>query len=87
MLLELNEKYDHAIAIFGGAYGAHQAIISGKFDEFVPFLATVIKLAKFYRWHESIPQTLRRFCHLCLVDPALVEAYLGISFAELADEV
>ena len=86
-LLALNEKYDNAIAVFGGAYWAHQVVISGKFDEFIPFLGTVIRHAKFYRWHESIPQALRRFCHLCLVDPTLVEAYLGMSFEQLAQEV
>ena len=86
-LIALNEQYDHAIAIFGGAYWAHQLIISGKFDEFIPYLITVVKSARFYRWHESTPQTLRRFCHLCLVDPKLIEVYLGMSFEELAKVV
>jgi hypothetical protein len=86
-LLELNKKYDNAIAVFGGAYWAHQVVISGNFDEFVLFLGSVIRNARFYNWHESVPQALRRFCHLCLVDPTLVEVYLGMSLEQLVKEV
>ena len=86
-LLTLNKKYNNAIAVFGGAYWAHQVIISGNFNDFIPFLSTVITNARFYGWHESIPKALRRFCHLCLVDPKLVEVYLGMTFDQLAEEV
>lgn len=86
-LIALSEKYSNAIAVFGGAYWAHQLVISGKFDEFVPYLITVIRSARFYRWHETIPQALRRFCHLCLVDPALVEVYIGMKFEQFAEVV
>ena len=82
-LMALNQEYHNAVAVFGGAYWAHQAIISGDFDQFAVYLVDVIKNAKFYKWHESIPETLCRFCNICLVDPALVESYLGIKFSEL----
>ena len=86
-LLALNKKHSNAIAVFGGAYWAHQVIISGNFNDFIPFLSTVITNARFYGWHESIPKALRKFCHLCLVDPKLVEVYLGMTFDQLAEEV
>ena len=82
-LSDLNQQYTNAFAIFSGAYWAHQAIISGNMADFVSFLPAVITNVKFYGWHETIPQALRRFCHLCLVDPALVEAYLGMKFEEV----
>ena len=82
-LSDLNQQYANAFAIFSGAYWAHQAIISGNMADFVSFLPAVITNVKFYGWHETIPQALRRFCHLCLVDPALVEAYLGMKFEEV----
>ena len=82
-LMSLNQEYHNAVAVFGGAYWAHKAIISGDFDKFVEYLIDVVKNAKFYKWHESIPDTLRRFCDICLVDPKLVEAYLGIKFSEV----
>ena len=82
-LMTLNQQYNNAIAVFGGAYWAHKAIISGDLDKFVQYIPDVIKSAMFYRWHESIPDTLRRFCHICLVDPMLIESYLGIKFSEL----
>lgn len=83
-LMSLNKQYPNAVAVFGGAYWAHQAIISGDFAQFAAFLVDVIKNAKFYKWHESIPDTLYRFCNICLVDPKLVEAYLGIKFSEVS---
>ena len=82
-LLALNEQYSNAFAVFSGAYWAHQAVISGNMADFVSFLPTVITNVKFYGWHESIPKALRRFCNLCLVDPALIEVYLGIKFEDI----
>lgn len=82
-LMTLTKQHKNAIAVFGGAYWAHKAIISGDFDQFAVYLVDVIKNAKFYRWHESIPETLHRFCNICLVDPQLVEAHLGIKLSEL----
>ena len=83
-LMTLNEQHNNAIAVFGAAYWAHKAITNGDFDAFVQYIPGVITNAKFFRWHESIPDTLRRFCHLCLVDPQLVELYLGIRFSQLS---
>ena len=83
-LIALNEKHDYAIAIFGGAIYAYDYACSGDIEGFVSFLPSVAQNAKFYRWHESVPRALHRFCHLCMVDPALVEAYLGIKFKEVA---
>lgn len=81
----LDDKYPNAIAIFGGALRAYDYINCDEpsFEKFVAYLPTVAKNAKFYRWHEGTVGALRRFCHLCLVDPMLVELYLGMSLNEL----
>ena len=79
----LADKYDNAIPIFGGALGAHQCIERGDFDGFVGYFPDLIHSAKFFRWHEDIVAVLRRFCHLCYVDPMLIEAYLGCTLHEL----
>ena len=84
-IMSLADKYDNAIPVFGGALYAHKHI-SGNivdFGEFVNYLSRLPSNVKFYHWHESAAQAARRFCHLCYVDPMLIEAYLGITFDEL----
>ena len=81
MLEDLSDKHSHAIAIFGGA------IFVNTIDDVIDKLSYVISASKFYRWHESAAKACRTFCHLCFIDPALVEAYLGMTFEKLIEEV
>lgn len=85
----LAAQYDNAIPVFGGALGAYEYVNSDtpNFSKFVGCLCHVIKNAKFYHWHEGAVGAIRRFCRLCLVDPALIECYLGMSLNELCSEV
>ena len=78
MLEDLENKHRYAIAIFGGA------VFVKTIDDVIDKLSYVITMSKFYRWHESAAKACRTFCHLCLIDPALVEAYLGMTFEEIA---
>ena len=84
-ICSLAKKHNNAIPVFGGALGAYNHINceSPDLDEFVKYLPEVIESAKFYKWHEGTVGALRRFCRLCLVDPALIEAHLGTTFEEL----
>ena len=77
----LNEQYSYATSIFGGA------IFVKSVDDVVKYLPHAIKAAKFYRWHEGTAGVCRRFCHLCLIDPTLVEVYIGMKFARLEEEL
>lgn len=88
-ICSLDNKYPNAIPVFGGALGAYEYINCDHpdFGKFVGCLPTVVSNAKFYKWHEGVIGALRRFCRLCLVDPALIEAYLGITFEELCKGV
>lgn len=79
-ILALCDKYDNALGVFGGAYFASGVDIA----TFCEFLPGVVRNAKFFQWHEGVAGALRRFCRLCLVDPALVEAYLGMKFEEVS---
>ena len=74
---KLDEKYGNAIPIFGGAIWVDglEKLISG--------LPHVIQSAKFFKWHESLANACRTFCHLCGYDPALIEVYIGMKFEEL----
>lgn len=83
-ILALCDKYDNALGVFSGAYFAEEAIQSGDLATFCEFLPGVVTNAKFFKWHEGVAGALRRFCRLCLVDPALVEVYLGMKFEEVA---
>lgn len=84
----LSNKYPNAIPVFGGALGAYNYIHSDtpSIDRFIACIPTVVSNAKFYNWHEGVVGALRRFCRLCLVDPALIEAHLGMTFEELCEE-
>lgn len=84
-ITDLADKYDNAIPVFGGALGAYNYINNDKpdLDSFVKCLNHVIHSAKFYNWHEGVAGALRRFCHLCYVDPMLIERYIGITFEEV----
>lgn len=84
-IVALNEKHPNAIAIFGGALGAYNAIHCDEpdFRAFTGYLTSLIHSAKFFEWHEGIVGALRRFCSLCLVDPMLIELYIGMTLEEL----
>ena len=81
----LADKYSNAIPVFGGALGAHQCIERGDFAGFVAYFPNLISSAKFFKWHEDTVAVLRRFCRLCFVDPALIEAYLGCTLDNLVE--
>ena len=83
----LIDKYDNALAVFGGAYYAESIAQVGDIATFCEFLPGVMRSAKFFKWHEGVAGALRRFCHLCCVDPMLVEAYLGMKFEEVSNHV
>ena len=83
-LIDMSEKYPHTISVLGGAYFAYDYAKNGDIATFVGYLPHVAQSAKFFRWHNGVAGALRQFCHLCLVDPALIEAYLGTTFNEIA---
>lgn len=73
----LDEKHSNAIPIFGGAIW-----VKG-LDDLVRMLPSVIHSAKFFKWHAGLADACRQFCHLCFIDPMLVEVYIGMTFEEL----
>lgn len=79
---KMHDQYPNTIQVLGGAYFAIDH--TDNFADFVLYIPNVISNAKFYNYHLSPAQACRTFCHLCLVDPMLVEVYLGMTFEELA---
>lgn len=84
-ILALEDKYENSVAVMGGAYWAAQEVHRDKpnFSKFVEYLSNMVHDYAFFGWHEPIPQAMRTFCKLAMVDPALVEAYLGMKFEEM----
>ena len=84
-IMKLNEKYDNAFEVMSGAYWASQEVHcdNPNFDKFVEYLSNLVIDIKFWKWHESIPQAMRTYCKLAMVDPALVEAHIGMRFEEV----
>lgn len=85
-ILALQDKHDNAVAVMGGAYWAAQEVHcdTPNFSKFVEYLSNMIHDYKFFGWHESIPKAMRTFCNLAMVDPALVEVYIGMKFEEVS---
>ena len=75
----LNEQYSYATSIFGGA------IFVKSMDDVIKYLPHAIRAAKFYRWHENSVAVCRRFCNLCLIDPALLEVYIGMKLNQFVE--
>ena len=75
----LAEKHDNAIPIFGHAYHMDNVSI----DAIIRKLPDVIRAAKFFHWHGGLADACRTFCHCLFVDPALIEAYIGMKFEQL----
>lgn len=84
-ILALQDKYDNAVAVMGGAYWASQEVHCNKpnFSKFVEYLCNMVEDYNFFGWHESLPQAMRTFCKLAMVDPTLVEVYIGMKFEEV----
>jgi len=76
----LDEKHPNAIPIFGGAIFVHDI------EGIARSLPHVIHSAKFFKWHDTLANACRTFCHLCFTDPALVECYIGMKFETLTKE-
>lgn len=78
----LDSKYGNAIPIFGGALWVYH---NNTFDNqrFVAGLSHVAKTAAFFKWHEGVVGAMRRYCHICMVDPAMVEVGLGMKLEEI----
>ena len=81
----LDSKYHNAIPIFGGALWVYH---DNDFDSerFIASLHHIAENAKFFGWHEGVAGAMRRFCHICMVDPVVVESCIGMSFEELCKE-
>lgn len=82
---KMSEQYENAIPVFGGVIWAYKYVCNEDIDlnQFISFFPSIIHNANFFNWHEGAVGALRRFCRICLVDPQLIETYLGISFEEL----
>lgn len=50
-------------------------------------IGTMLRNAMFYGWHEPLAKACRDFCHICMVDPMLVEAYCGMKFEQFCASV
>lgn len=81
-LYAIEQTYRHAIAVLGGACYAATAIAEGDMDEFVGYMKNVPASAKFRG--VDVADALEKFCDICLVDPKLIETYIGMTFAEIA---
>jgi hypothetical protein len=77
----LNEKYSNAIPIFGGALWVHDI------EDVINSFPHIVSEVKFRGWHEGLAGAFRTFCHLCFIDPMLVEISIGMRFEQLEEKL
>lgn len=78
---DLHEKHGNAIPIFGGAI----FIDGSDFEKVASYLPAIIRSAEFYKWHDTLANACRVFCHCLFIDPALMEIYIGYKFEDLVE--
>ena len=77
----LNEEHNNAIPIFGGAI-----FMDGTDLKSVAlYLPTIIRNAEFFKWHDTLANACRVFCHCLFIDPMLMEAYIDSTFEDLVE--
>ena len=82
-LWKLQEENEHTIQVLGGAVYAAEYAEKNDLQKFMQYLPQVASSASFVRYRGGVAQALREFCHLCMVDPALIEAVVGMRFSEV----
>lgn len=50
-------------------------------------IGRMLQGAMLHDWEESLAKACRDYCHICMVDPMLVEAYLQMRFEEFCASV
>lgn len=83
----LHEKHGNAIQTLGGVLSAYEYAESSDLHKFCQCLSHVILEAQLSKWHSGISGAMKTFCNLCLIDYALVECYLGMSFNDIEEYV
>ena len=54
-------------------------------DKVASYLPSIIRNAEFYKWHDTLANACRQFCHCLFIDPMLMEAYIGLTFEDLVE--
>lgn len=75
--LEANCFGPRSIEIYGGAYHLC-ANGNPSMEEVAHTLVSAIRSAKFFEPATETETIIRNFCHLLLIDPMLMEVYLGV---------
>lgn len=78
---ELAEKHNNTIPIFGGAI----FIDGSDLDKVALYLPSIIRNAEFFKWHDTLANACRVFCHCLFIDAMLMEAYIGSSFEDFVE--
>lgn len=82
-LESMEQKHPNTIPVLGFCRFAVNS--ADNLSDFIQFIPNVAFNARFYNYDMGIANALRTFCHLCFVDPMLVEVYLGMTFEEVEE--
>ena len=79
ILHDMDKTNPDTFPMFGGA------VYVATIDDLVTYLPHVISYAR-HKGYDII-DNIQTFCHICLIDPMLVQAYIGTTFTNLIREV
>ena len=75
ILHNMDKTRPDVFPMFGGA------VYVSTIEDLINCLPHIINYSK--RKGYDIVDNIHTFCHICLIDPMLVQAYIGIEFAKL----
>ena len=78
ILRDMSETRPDVIAMFGGA------VYVSTIDDLINCFPHIFHYSQIKGY--DIIENMHTFCHICSIDPSLVEAYLGMSFEELIQD-
>jgi hypothetical protein len=90
--LEMLENEEKGTIIFGDFEEGYKVINNSylddeQFEQFIIYMLNCGKLAAVYRYEKTPREAMERFCHLCLVDPMLAEAWLGSRLEQISNDL
>ena len=75
ILCDMSKTQPDVIPMYGGA------VYVSTIDELISCLPHIISYSRIKDY--DIIDSINTFCHICLMDPMLVQAYIGTAFEEL----
>lgn len=76
--LESNCFGPKSIPVYGGVYHLYTHEDEPSLSSIIDCINECVRSAKFYEPETAPEVVVRNVCHLCFIDPMIIEAYVGV---------